>query len=136
GVRMKEDLEEMILDLLSKHAIYGLTPEEEKQLAELQAEAGTNYDPASFELTAAAINMAALGETEAMPAALQAKILDNAGTYVTAPQAEENVFTRPRQPVEAANPEKGSMWNWLGWAVAAAACVALAFNLYLARSTT
>ena len=133
---MKEDLEEMILDLLSKHAIYGLTPEEEKQLAELQSDAGTNYDPVSFELAAAAINMAALGETEAMPASLQAKILDNAGTYVTAPEVEENVFTRPRQLVEAAKPEKGSMWSWLGWAVAAAACVALAFNLYLTRSAT
>jgi anti-sigma-K factor RskA len=135
---MKEDVEEMILDLLCKHALYGLTPEEEKQLAELQAEAGGAYDRESFELTVAALHMAAVGQTEAMPASLQAKILDNAGTYVTAPaeEAEENVFTRPRRPVEAASTEKGSMWNWLGWAVAAAACVALAFNLYLTRSTT
>ena len=131
---MKEDVEEMILDLLCKQAVYDLTPEDEKRLAELESEAGAN-DHGSFELTAAAIHMAALGETEEMPASLRAKILDDAGTYVTAPAEEENVFTRPRQPVAPDPVEKGSIWNWLGWAVAAAACIVLAVNLYTSRST-
>jgi anti-sigma-K factor RskA len=121
---MNENMEEVMLDLLCKKAVFGLNEQEEKQLAELQQEAGADATT-SFELTAATLAMADLDTSEEMPSHLRSRIVADAEKYF-----EDNSTVSTIVPVR---PERGSLFNWLGWAVAAAACLALAFNLYYTR---
>jgi anti-sigma-K factor RskA len=123
---MNENIDELMLDLLCKKAIYGLDANEEKQLAELERKAGGESQSQSFELTAAMLAMADLDTSQPMPANLQSRILAEAERY----------FDANERTVERAVPEtkgSGSIFNWLGWAVAAAACLALALNLSTSR---
>ena len=122
---MNENVHELMLDLLCKKATYGLSEQEEKQLAELQRAAGTGDLSASFELAAATIGMADLDLTEDMPEHLRSRISADAERY----------FGRESRFVPA-SPGPGSIFNWLGWAVAAAACVALAFTVFYTRPQT
>ncbi|PYS97780.1 MAG: hypothetical protein DMF63_18795 [Acidobacteria bacterium] len=118
---MNENIEEVMLDLLCKKAVFGLNEQEEKQLAELQQNAGEDLS-ASFELTAARLAMADLDSSEAMPEHLRSRIVADAEKYFDKSQAAI-------RPVLDTAP-KGSIFNWLGWAVATAACIALALNIY------
>lgn len=129
---MNENMEEVMLDLLSKQAVYGLTEEETRQLDELKGRSDIGMTSQSFEQTAAAISLANLDVSEPLPQRLQAKILADAEQYFDRSTAGN---TRPEvAPVEAR--PQGSLWNWLGWAVAAAACVALAVNLWTSRQAS
>ena len=118
---MKEDMQELMLDLLCRKATYGLSEQEEQQLSDLQDAAGTGDLSTSFELTAAAFAMADPDMNEEMPAHLQSRIIADAEKY----------FDPGAKVVE--RPERSSMFNWLGWATAAAACIALAMNIYFTR---
>lgn len=122
---MTENTEERLLDLLSKKAVYGLNEEETKQLELLLNEF---EDDGSFDLTAAAIAMVDLNTNQPLPDHLKAKILADADRVLDEPN--EAV----RDVVYAADP-KTSFWNtnWLGWAVAAAACAVLAINIWTTR---
>jgi len=121
--------DELMLDLLSKKASEGLNTEEQKQLDELLAVSGV--DDESFEMAAAAISMIDLKTNEPLPAHLQAKILADA----------DRILDTPREPARQIVPgSKPSFWNWptwptwvagLGWAAAAAACIALAINVWI-----
>lgn len=119
--------EELLLDLLSKKAVYGLSEAEQKQLDELSAPSGR--EDGSFELAAAAISMIDLKTDEPLPDHLRTKIMADAekivGGYARQQQqsARDFVFTEP----------KPSFWNFgnLGWAVAAVACVLLAVTLII-----
>jgi anti-sigma-K factor RskA len=122
---MNEDREELILDLLYQKAVYGLTEQEEKQLADLQREAGVADESVSLEMTAAALSMAELDTSEEMPANLRSRISAEAVRYF------EGLETGPRATVDT--DRSGSWFGWLGWAFAAAACLALAINLYYVR---
>ena len=127
---MNENMEEVMLDLLCKKAVYGLEEHEETQLAELERKFGAGNQAQSFELTAAAISMAHLDMSEPMPANLQSRILAEAERYF-----EENPIAGPTTAqVVISESNGGSIFGWLGWALAAAACVALAFNLYYTRA--
>lgn len=133
---MNEDTQEIMLDLLYKQAVYGLTEEETKQLRELQSSAGSSMDAHSLEMTAAAIGMINLPVNESMPAHLQAKIFEDANKFFGHEGATEtgNGFGDSARSIVATSPTpSGSFWNWFGWAVAATACVALALNLYFTR---
>lgn len=138
---MKSTIEETRLDLLCKQAVFGLTESETEQLRELEKNADLGADLESLELTAAMISMVGL-EIEPMPAHLEAKIIGSfdpqiskAAGIAAKASAEENIFTRPRQPV-ADEPKAGSsLWDWFPWAVAAAACIALAVNVATDNST-
>ncbi len=137
---MKSTIEETRLNLLCKQAVYGLTESEIEQLHELEKNADSSVDLQSLELTAAAISMIGL-EIEPMPEHLESKILARINEQAAmasnaAERAEENVFTRPRQPVVAEPGSGSSLWNWFPWAVAAAACVVLAVNIFTTRTTT
>lgn len=133
---MTKNMEEAMLDLLCKKAMEGLTDSEQLELSKLELESGTSMDLQSFELTAAAMSMAGL-EIEPMPAHLEAKIISDARELVAAnAAAHENVFTAPRRPVLDEKPGKSPIWGWLGWAVAGAACIALAFNIFSVRQGT
>ena len=117
---MTDERNEIMLDLLSKKAVYGLSTGEEQQLADLQRELGIDDESLSLELTAAAIGMAGLDKTEEMPASLREKIVADA----------EKHFGRTETVHRAVDPAPGNSWfGWLGWAFAAAASIALAFNL-------
>jgi len=129
---MSENIEEVMLDLLCKKAVYGLTEQEEKQLAELQAKAGGKDRSSSFELTAAAIGMTGADASEELPASLRERIIADAKIHFDAqPDVRAFASTSPRLVDE---PVRGSILNWVGWAVAAAACFALAINIYYTRS--
>ncbi len=137
---MRSTIEETRLDLLCKQAVYGLTESEIEQLQELEKNADSSIDSQSLELTAAAISMMGL-EIEPMPDHLESKILSRINEHAALASnadgsVEENVFTRPRQPVPAESPSGSSVWNWFPWAVAAAACVVLAVNIFTSRNTT
>lgn len=124
---MKESAEELMLDLLTKKAIYGLSPEEEIQLGDLQKRVGLVDESESFELTAAAIGMAGIDKEDPMPASLRSRIVADANRYFDE--------VSDRSSVEIAGPVSdvvtSSNWfGWLGWAFAAAASLVLAFNIY------
>src|SRR5215204_6310755 len=74
-------MQEVMLDLLCKKAVYGLDEREEKQLAELEAQFGGAGQSQSLELTAAAISMAHLDMSEPMPGNLQSRIVADANRY-------------------------------------------------------
>lgn len=127
---MKQSMEEAILDLLCKDAVYGLTEDEQRELAQLEQSANSGMDSQSLELTAAAIAMAGLEDLEPMPEHLQAKIM---GDITSRMSSTDSAAERPfaaREPVVGQPESSGSIWNWLGWAVAGAASIALAFNIF------
>lgn len=136
---MNQEDRELYLDLLTKKAISGLDDNEEARLNEI-SESGQTGELYSLEMTAAAINMAGLAE-EPMPAHLYTKISADAGQYIgtgsaaTEPQSlpgleEARIVTREQIFSE---PRSGSWFGWLGWVAAAAACIALALNLWFTR---
>lgn len=138
---MKKSMEEAILDLLCKQAVYGLTEDEIGELRQLEEMSNSSWEPQSLELTAAAISLAGLERIDSMPKHLEAKIMASAAEHFSSVRseapAEENVFTAPRRPVVQEDDEpRGSFWNWFGWAVAAAACIALAINVWTTRMDT
>lgn len=124
---MNELNKEKMLDLLIKQLTEGLSAEETIELRELEKEFPGLKDETSFEQTAAAISMANLDTSEPLPASLHARIASDAGSFVGSSDAEEYQKTLAFEP-------KRSMWQWLGWAFAAAACIVLAVNLWMTRS--
>ena len=134
---MKENSEEIMLDLLYKQAVYGLSEEETKHLSTLENKI-PNLD--SFELTAAAIAMIDLKTDVELPADLRARILADAEEYFSSGNSAAEVPAALEAPTReftfVESKARRSIWPWLGWAVAAAACVALAVNLYWTRTPT
>ena len=119
---MSQPNDERLLDLLEKRAIEGLTDAEQHELELLG-------DDDSLELTAAAISLGELDKMEPMPAHLRAKIEESANEYFS-----EEAVSRPsvREAIIESSPTTG-FWNWFGWALAGAACIALIANIYLTR---
>lgn len=130
---MNSNVEETLLDLLYKKAVYGLNEQEEKQLAELQRSAGSDTDLESIEMTAAALSLADVDTAEPLPANLRARISADAERYFDEREAADGAAA-----LAETEPQRKSFFEllpaWLGWAVAAAACIALAFNIYQTRT--
>lgn len=126
--------QERLLDLLADHALFELGPEEERELAGLLEIYPEYRDDDTFSLTAAAITLAGLETREEMPAGLKGRLVANANGYFEAveDEAARPVLTEARSNVIEFKP-RGLSWNWLGWAAAAAACVALVINIWLTR---
>jgi anti-sigma-K factor RskA len=129
---MKKDWEELMLDLLCKKAVYGLSENEEKQLAELQTIVGPGFETESFELTAAAIGMAGLDTRAKLPANLRSRIAADAERFFD--EIEAASVDGRATTASPSRPNRFSLSAWLGWAIAAAACFALAVNLYTSRT--
>lgn len=135
---MTEQLNETVIDLLVQKATFGLDQGEQAHLDKLIAEAGISEDR-SFELAAAAIYMVDVNE-EPLPQNLYSKILASGEDFVASlahDGAVETAESKASEPVEyqktfVVEPRR-SGWNWLGWAVAAAACVALAVNVWFTQ---
>lgn len=131
---MNQNTEELRLDLLIKKAVHGLTAAEGKQLQQLEKAAVANPDE-SFELTAAAISLVDIDVSEQLPIHVRAKVLTDADRFFSPKNLHETVPSELPTVAEAVSEKlpKTSVWNWLGWAVAAAACVALVANIYFTR---
>lgn len=123
---MKNEIDERMLDLLCDKALFGLSEEELRELAEFEATAGPTDEDLMLELTAARLSTIGSVEGAELPEHLFEKIVrDSKGHVLT----EENVFTarRAEPPRDGRGP---GMFGWLGWAAAAAACIALAIMAY------
>lgn len=134
---MNNEIQEILFDLLTKQATYGLDATEQKQLNQLSASNDFSIDE-SFELAAAAISLSEITINEPMPAHLYSKILANSYNFLGYASASVEAAWPPPataddiQPTFAFEPKRSS-WSWLGWAVASVACFALAVNVYTTR---
>ncbi len=134
---MSEEQNNLLFDLLTKKAVYGLDAEETERLNELDP--GTaELEFHSLEMTAAAISMVDFSGTEPMPAHLFSKIAGEADKYVgdddavvdsPLPHSYRNGVVEDSRPIM-------SWLGWFGWAAAAAACIALAVNIWFTRPQT
>lgn len=127
---MNEERSDVLIDLLIKQATEGLSSAESAQLVELESGSGGGHD-LSFERTAAAIGMIDVRRDERMPAHLRARLLVRSEEVfdeleAAAAPAERDLYRPAELP-------RRSLWDWLGWAVAAAACMALVINIWLTR---
>lgn len=125
---MSEDRRELMLDLLLKKAVEGLSAAEQGELDMLDTKMAAD-EVRSFEMTAAAINISGARVDEPLPSHLYSKILAESSDFVGA--------ASPWPPVKPKTEDgrSGFSWfGWLGWAAAAAACIALAFNIWVTRA--
>ena len=134
------DLEkqERLFDLLSEQATGELGEESKKELEGLLKLFPEWRDDQSFALTAAAINLCAIPNDEEIPAHLKSQILADSEKFFKAETVEEKVLPFESKNVAESTATAGFFErllniNWLGWAVAGAACVALALNLWLMK---
>lgn len=125
---MSEDRRELMLDLLLKKAVEGLSAAEQGELDMLDTKMAAD-EVRSFEMTAAAINIADASTDEPLPGHLYSKILAESSDFVGA--------ASPWPPVKPKTEDgrSGFSWfGWLGWAAAAAACIALALNIWVTQT--
>lgn len=136
---MSNNMDEKLRDLLCDQAIFGLTEDDAKQLAELSDSANSSVDAHTLELAAASILLAETSLDEPMPAHLEARILEKAKEHFSLKaeaSVHESIHDQPTRSFQWVEPKPRSLFvNWFGWAVAAAACVALAVNVYFTRGT-
>lgn len=155
---MNEENEQM-QDLLATRAVFGLSEDELLELERLEQEFPEFAVDDSFERAATAIALTDVQNIEPMPARLQAEILNSAERFFDSKESQAKVLdfgtkskTVASQSSNAAETNgletedrrdnvreftpKNNRWQWLGWAVAAAACVALAVNLWTTRLQT
>lgn len=132
---------ERMLELLAGSAISGLAENEIKELEILRKEYPKYYYENSFE--AIVSHIAILGvsgvKEEALPETLRLKILSDADNFFnsrtpTTGTAAEDTATRAEAKSSFEFEKiKFSYSHWLGWALAGAACAALAVNVWMTR---
>lgn len=119
---------ERLEQLLADRATQGLGREESAELRELLQE-HPEWDEEDFALTAAAINLSDVNADEPLPSALRDRIAADAARYFADEASSRTVVEMPRpdaRRVAPASPASSTRWQWAGWYVAAAACLALA----------
>jgi anti-sigma-K factor RskA len=127
---MNEEQKDLMLDLLIKEAVYGLNEDERRQLTELEGADGSAIDTESLALTAAMLSMSGIDKNSELPKNLENRIMADAERYFDSTEANQ-----VNSSIDAVERKSGFAFpSWLGWAVAAAACIALAFNLFITRS--
>ena len=139
---MSSNGKERMLDLLTDQILFGLNEEESAELKELENLFPELKNDNSLELTAGAIGLTNLNELEPMPDHLRTKILADANAFFA---KEKSAKVLPFQPqlreVETENigeeiqqtfefEPKRPFLQWLGWAFAGLACIALAFSIW------
>ena len=136
---------ERLLELLADRTVFGLDEKESMELKKIKKEFPDWDNDLSLELAAAAIGLSTLETEEQLPNHLQMKIFASADKYFETHEASQKVLSfTPKSGVNAGSEATGkvrnivetitSPWQWLGWAFAAAACIALAFTLLTTRS--
>jgi hypothetical protein len=137
-----------LLELLADQTVFGLSEEEFAELEQLKKDFPDWDKDFSLELTAAAIGLSDLDVKDELPANLREKIFASADNFFSQTNESEQPANLASQARSDANsgatenfttvtkfePNRSSIWNWLGWAVAATACVALAINIWSTRS--
>lgn len=130
---MNESDMNRLTELLADNATQGLTAEEQAELNFLQEQLENKRDE-SFDLAASALSLASINKIEPMPARLRSRIIADAEKYLESSSAESvtkktentlNVIDFPKR--------QKNILQWSGWIVAAAACVIMAFTLWLNR---
>lgn len=140
---MKEEREKM-LELLADEILFGLTEQESAELGQLKKNFPELKDDDSFEAAAAIINLMRLEINESLPAHLETKIeLQGKAFFGDTEKLQPDSELEKKKFSNAAAGEtaetvyktspKPSGFQWLGWALAAAASIALAANLWLTR---
>jgi anti-sigma-K factor RskA len=128
---MSDQEKEKMLELLSGNAFSDLSEAEMAELAELEKLFPEFESDDSFEIAASAVSLTNLNISEPMPEHLQAKILADADQFFAARESDVSTpKTEEYQKTFAFEPKR-SVWQWLGWAVAALACVVLAVNIWM-----
>jgi anti-sigma-K factor RskA len=144
---MKNLSKDRLFELLADQTISGLSAEELVELEKLKTQFPEWEKDFSFELTAAAIGLLNIDVSDDLPANLRAKIVANADEFFYPQEELQNVVnftprtekitgsmaTETVSNITESTPNR-PFWQWLGWAFAAAACVALAVNLWTTRS--
>lgn len=138
---MSNNMDERLLDLLCDKALFGLDEAEEQELAGIEGREKSIKDTQSFELTAAAILMAETDLDDPLPPEIEARIVKAASLHFnaqrTSEEIHESIHDQPTRSFKWQNERPNrSFSEWVGWAVAAAACVVLAVNIYLTRGTS
>lgn len=137
---MNEEQRESLFDLLTKKAVHGVDTGDQELLESFDQRVVT-AEFESFEAAAAAVNVAGISEEEPLPGHLRARILEAAAAHLASsevqaaepwPQSATSIFEGVAEPEEERAPR--NWFGWLGWAVATAAVVALAVNLWVTPS--
>lgn len=139
-----------MIELLSDQAIFGLSEEESAELEQLKRRF-PDWEDESFDQTAALIELSNFEISEPMPAHLRERILADSEKYfsakdevaeVSGEQGEggatipQRTQTHVGETVRTSDTSGGGFgWNWLGWAVATVAVVALGINLWSISQT-
>lgn len=136
---MRSELNQDILDLLCDRATVGLSAEDEARLRDAAGGSDLSAEAESLELAAAALAVE-FTASEPLPPALYDRILESSREHFSTTKAAAPAQAEPEAEPETQKvftPEirpRRSFFAWAGWAVAAAACIALALNLYLTRN--
>lgn len=136
---MNEETKEKMLNLLADRAVFGLTPEENSELEKLLEQYPSYAADSSFELAAAAISLSNLEIESELPPNLEAGILRQAENHFSTIGEESKRVDFAAAPSAASGFENSGdkaqapWWSWLGWGLAAAACVALIVNIWQNR---
>lgn len=136
---MNKEKRERMLELLADEAVFGLSEEEISELQQLKNQIPEWENDASFELTAAKIGLINLDISKSMPENLRTNILADAENFFSADENQTVTnFEQPGRNTDLTeksgfSPFSSSFWQWLGWAAAATACIALAINLWTTR---
>lgn len=127
---MNEERKEKMLNLLADRAVFGLNKAEAVELEQLSNEFPELAKDDSFEKAAAAFAVLNLKETESLPSHLNSTILANSEKFFSQTHTENE--PESYQKTFMLEPKR-SVWNSLGWLVAALACLALLVNIWLTR---
>jgi anti-sigma-K factor RskA len=133
---MKDSDRERMLDLLLAKATTGLSKEETEELKKLEEVFPELQNDNSFELAAAVIGLIDLKIDEPLPEPLHRRILAEADNFFESAEGskQENFQSEEEHQKTFAFAPKSSIWNSLGWLVAAVACIALAVVLWQTRA--
>lgn len=142
---MNQIQRERLFELLADQTIFGLDKEESLELDRLKKQFPEWENEFSLEQAASSIGLIDLDTSEPLPANLRAKILADAEDYFSTAKKSRNVVSFPTKSTEASGVQANGKFEnfapaennrrpfrqWLGWGIAAAACIALAVNLWL-----
>lgn len=120
-----------MLELLADQAAFGLTEEEALEVEMLLEEFPEWKSDNSFELAATAISLANLDTSEPLPNSLRTKILADSEKFFASPVKAVEKEEEFQKTFEFA--PKRSVFDWLGWAFAAAFLVVLGVNIWSTR---
>ncbi len=129
-----------LFELLCDEVMFELTGQDSEELRQLREEFPHFGNDISFEKAAAVISLSNLDIQETLPHNLKARILQSADRYFETMVADvktdhQTIPVGVTSSIEPLEPVRSSLMNWLGWGVAALACIALIANVWLTRST-